>query len=295
MEGMAKPGWLSWKGLAKQIWTKVGDDDVFGRSAQLAYYFLLALFPLLIFVTALLGLFPGAAERGMMVLFEYLGEALPKQASDLVQTGFSQVMQASGGGKISFGIMATLWAASAGMTAIMDALNAAYEAKESRSLIKQYATAIALTVVVALLLVVAVAVVFFGDKIADAVFPGGVIAVVWKIVQWPVALIFVLLAFSLIYFYGPDSKKVQWHWITPGAVAGLLLWLAASFALRIYLHLFNTYNATYGSLGGVMILLLWFYLTGAAILIGAEINSVIENAAAEDGTAVEAKLPIPPS
>ncbi|HVF27462.1 MAG TPA: YihY/virulence factor BrkB family protein, partial [Pyrinomonadaceae bacterium] len=105
----------------------------------------------------------------------------------------------------------------------------------------------------------------------------------WKIVQWPVVLAFVILGFGLIYYFGPDLHDAKWQWITPGAVIGVLLWLLVSFGFRTYLSFFNSYSATYGSLGAVIILMLWFYLTGAAILVGGEINSEIEHAMAEAG------------
>ena len=104
-----------------------------------------------------------------------------------------------------------------------------------------------------------------------------------KIAQWPVAIALVLLGFALVYFFAPDVKEQKWHWITPGAIIGVALWLAASFALKIYLHFFDRYSATYGSLGAVIVLLLWFYVLGASLLFGAEINSVIEDAAAAEG------------
>ena len=112
----------------------------------------------------------------------------------------------------------------------------------------------------------------------------------WKVLQWPAALFLLVFAFSLIYYFGSDVKEQHWYWITPGSVFGVALWLAASFGLRAYIHFFNTYSKTYGSLGAVIILLLWFYVTGLAFLIGAEINSEIEQAAARRGHP-EAKLP----
>ena len=111
----------------------------------------------------------------------------------------------------------------------------------------------------------------------------GISSALLRIALWPIALALVLLAFALIYYFAPDIKDQKWHWVTPGALVGLALWLAVSFALKLYLHYFDRYSATYGSLGAVIVLLLWFYLSGASILMGAEINSVLENAAADAG------------
>jgi membrane protein len=112
---------------------------------------------------------------------------------------------------------------------------------------------------------------------------GEVTVMAWRILQWPVALAFIVLSFSLIYYYAPDLKEQHWYWITPGSLFGVLLWSAASFGFRAYLHFFNTYSKTYGSLGAVIILLVWFYVTGLAFLAGGEINAQIEHAAAEHG------------
>jgi membrane protein len=106
--------------------------------------------------------------------------------------------------------------------------------------------------------------------------------VAWKILQWPLALFFVVLSFALMYFWGPDAKQ-EWQWITPGSLVGVAIWIGVSVAFRVYLHFYNSYSKTYGSLGAVIILLLWLYISGLAILTGGEINSEIENAAAERG------------
>jgi membrane protein len=159
---------------------------------------------------------------------------------------------------------------------------------EGRSFVKRNAIALGLTLAVAILLIAAVAIVLAGGPTAEA-FSGGILKIAIKIVEWPVAIALVLLGFALVYFFAPDVKEQKWHWITPGAVIGVALWLAVSFGLKIYLHFFDRYSATYGSLGAVIILLLWFYASGASLLFGAEINSVIEDAAAAEGEP-EAKL-----
>ncbi|HKG11877.1 MAG TPA: YihY/virulence factor BrkB family protein, partial [Pyrinomonadaceae bacterium] len=129
--------------------------------------------------------------------------------------------------------------------------------------------------------------VLYGHDIADAVAGwvglGSAFATAWKILQWPLVLVFVLVAFALIYYFAPDIREQKWKWITPGAVAGVTLWLLISFAFKAYLSYFNSYSATYGSLGAVIILMLWFYFTGTAILVGGEINSEIENEMARQG------------
>jgi len=112
---------------------------------------------------------------------------------------------------------------------------------------------------------------------------GQAFVIVWKILEWPIVLLFMLLAFALIYYWAPDLRDQEWMWITPGSLIGVMLWLFVSFGFRLYLHFFNSYSATYGSLGAVIILMLWFYLTGLTILIGGEVNSDIEDVAAKSG------------
>jgi membrane protein len=174
------------------------------------------------------------------------------------------------------------------MSALMNTLNAVHQVEEGRSFIRRNATAVALTAAVALVMLAAIVILLAAGPAAQAFSRGWTVALL-KIVQWPIAIALVLFGFALLYYFAPDIKDQEWHWLTPGAIAGLVSWLVVSIGLKIYLHFFNTYSRTYGSLGAVIVLLLWFYLTGAAVLMGAELNSVLENAAAEAG-APAAKL-----
>jgi membrane protein len=287
MASLWKLGGLSWRSLAKRVWADLGKDDIFGRAAQLSYYFLLALFPLLLFLTSVIGLIIGSETGLRQSLFNYLGKVLPSSASELVSTTIIEVSSASGGGKISFGILAALWAASNGMGAISESLNVAYHVKETRAWWKQRLIAVGLTVSLAVLIITALVIVLYGGRIADSLAItyglGGSFTLAWKILQWPIVLAFLLVGFALIYYWAPDLRDQDWRWITPGSIVAVTLWLLVSFAFRLYLHYFNSYSNTYGSLGAVIILMLWFYLTGAAILIGGEVNSDIEAEAARAG------------
>ncbi|HEX5707964.1 MAG TPA: YihY/virulence factor BrkB family protein [Pyrinomonadaceae bacterium] len=274
-------GGLSWAELGKRVWAEMQEDEVLGRAAQLSYYFLLALFPLLLFLTSLLGWFAGEDSELRNSLFGYLSTVLPGDASKLVDDTVADVMQGSGGGKLSFGILATLWAASNGMGAISESLNVAYDVKETRPWWKTRLVAVFLTFALALLIITALVLVLYGHNIAETVAGrfglGEAFAVAWKVLQWPIALAFVLLGFALIYYFAPDLHDQEWKWVTPGSILAMVIWLAVSFGFRTYLQFFNSYSATYGSLGAVIILMLWFYFTGAAILVGGEINSEIEH------------------
>ncbi len=280
-------GGLSGKELGKRVVNSMGEDDVTGRAGELAYFFFLAIFPGLIFLSAILGFVAGPGTQIRTHLLEYLTRAMPPSASQLVSQVFDQTTRSSGSGKLSFGIIAALWSASAGMSALSGTLNAVHKVREERSYIVAKLTALWLTVATSLLMVAAIVIVLYGGNIANVVGRtiglSSVTTLAWKVVQWPVALLFLFLAFGLVYYFAPDLRERHWHWITPGAIVGVILWLIVSFALRVYLHFFNSYSATYGAMGAVIILLLWFYVTGLAILIGDEINVEIENAAAKRG------------
>lgn len=278
---------ITWVELAKRVWREINNDRMFGRAAELSYYFLLALFPLLIFLTSIMGLVLGSGSGTRHALFDYLARIMPPSAYQLISETMYEVSASSGGGKISFGLLAALWAASYGMGAITESLNIAYDVKESRPWWKARLVAIGLTVALSVLIIGALVLVVFGGRIGEGLATaygfGPAFAFTWKIVQWPVVLAFMILAFALLYYFGPALREQEWHWLTPGAAIGVALWLLVSVAFRIYLHFFDSYSATYGSLGAVIILMLWLYLTGAAVLIGGEVNSEIENAAAEQG------------
>ena len=174
-----------------------------------------------------------------------------------------------------------------------ESLNAMYGVHESRPWWKKRAWALALTAVLVILILSALVLVVYGGEIGETVAArigqGTLFTAVWTALQVPVAIFFVLLAFALIYYFAPDLYDQKWYWITPGSLLGVILWLIASSVLRIYLHYWNAYSVTYGSLGAVIILMLWFYATGIAILLGGKINAEIENAAARAGVP-EAKL-----
>ena len=287
MASLWKLGNLGWRELAKRVWKEIQEDQVFGRAAELSYYFLLALFPFLIFLTSILGLVLGQGTGARQTLFDYLARVMPPSAYQLISTTMTEVSAASSGGKISFGLLAALWAASNGMSAITTSLNAAYDLKESRPWWKERLTAIGLTIALSIFIISALLLVVAGGWIAEWLAStyglGPTFPFAWKIIQWPVVLACMIFAFALIYYFAPDFREQSWQWLTPGSATGVVLWLLVSIAFRVYLQFFDSYSATYGSLGAVIILMLWLYFTGLAVLIGGEINSEIEHAAAQQG------------
>jgi len=261
----------------KRLYARIEEDDIFGRAAQLSYYFLLALFPLLLFLVTLLGYFAQAGSELRNKLLIYLAAVMPASAVELVHATLEEISSSAGGGKLSFGLLAALWAASNGMGAISDTLNSAYNVKEKRSWFKVRLVSVLLTISLAILIIAALAIILYGGSIGDAIANrygfSNAFRLLWRILQWPIALVFVLATFNLIYNFAPNIKPSQRSLLTPGGYVGVALWLLVSFGFRIYLHYFNSYSVAYGSLGALIILMLWFYFTGVAILIGGEINS----------------------
>jgi membrane protein len=277
-------GLTPWQ-LLKRVYHEFEEDEVFTRSASLAYYFISALFPMIFFLTAVLGLFAKShdLESGLR---GYTARFMPPQAYSLVQKTLAEIVRNSSSRKLALGLALAVWAWSGGVSSIMDALNRCYHVPNSRPWWMRRLIAIALTIAMAALTIVALVIVLYGGNIATFVGQhvglSAAATTTWRVAQWPVALFFIMLAYALLYYWGPDAKQ-QWEWITPGSLVGVLLWIGVSLVFRSYLHFFNSYSRTYGSLGAVIVLLLWLYIAGLAILVGAEINSEIEHAAAVRG------------
>ena len=260
---------------------KLGEDELSMRSASLSYYFLLALFPMFLFLVSLIAVFAGPGSELRENIIAALGRLAPGSASDLVHNVVNQTFTNGSGIKLAAGILGALWAASGGMSAVVTSLNVIYRTKEERPWWEQKLTIVGLTLALAGLIILAMVLVLYGGKLGELISAhvglGHPFRLAWTILQWPVTFGAMFLSYSIIYYFAPDLKERRWYWVTPGAVVGVTLWLIASFGFRIYLHFFNSYSATYGSLGAAVILMLWLYITGDAILIGGEVNWVIEN------------------
>jgi membrane protein len=285
-----KLGGISARELARRVWSEMQEDEVTDRAAALAYYFLFALFPALLFLTTLLGLLP--IPNLMDRLMEYVSQALPADAASVTQKTLQEVMRGAGSGLLSIGVLGALWAASSGIGSIMSALNVAYDVTETRPFWKRKALAIGLTLLFSVFILTALVLMVFGPKIGETVASwvglGSVFTLVWNVVSIPVVIVLVTVGVALVYYLAPAAEQ-KFRWVTPGSALAVVLWLAMSAGLRYYVSHFANYNATYGSIGGVILLMLWLYLSGVALLIGAEVNSEIEHAAAARGAA-DAKI-----
>ncbi len=264
------------------------EDRLFGHAAELGFYFFFALFPTLLCASSILGLAARSAHQIYDRLLGYLALVIPTAALGTVVSTFNETTAAASSGKVTIGLIAALWSASAGISAIQDTLNVVYKVEDSRNYLKARIYAIGLTVLLTVIVSLGLASLFGGDyvaKVAYRAFPGHlmqiVVAVAVRFAGRVIALGFLAVSFAVIYYWAPNCKTRRWHWLTPGGAVGIGGWLAASFGLRVYLHFFNSFTTTYGSLGAVIILLTWFYISGLMILLGAEINGQIEAAAAE--------------
>jgi membrane protein len=288
-------GGLSAAELGRRLWMEIENDDVLGRAAQLSFYFLLALFPLLIFLSALFGYaFAGNSELYNRLL-GHLASVMPKSAYQLVRATMDEITAGSSGHKLSFGFAAALWTASSGMDAIINGLNIAYNVRELRPWWKRRLVALNLTVLLALMTLAALGLMLAGGSIgrwvAGRFHFGEFFERLWAITQVGIPFLFMLLVFAIIYRFAPNIRDYGWQGLMPGTLFAVVCWLLATGAFRLYLAYFDNYNRTYGSLGAVIVLLLWLYVTGLAILLGGEVNSEIRRAAAAAG-AKEAQKPI---
>jgi membrane protein len=264
--------------LARRLFLRMTQDEILMRAAALSFYFIFALFPMLLSCLVLLGMFAQNLELHTQML-RLFGRLVPSSALSLIETTVRELTFYSSGWKLGLGLVAAVWSGSSGMSAVMDALDRFRHLRESRPLWKRKIIALALTAFISGLSIIALVIVlvggdlvaFIGDRTGLSKGSVGV----WQVAEWPIALLFVLFSLDLIYTWGPAVRQ-PWRWISPGSLVALLVWLSASLFFRVYVHYFSTYSRSYGSLGGVMVLLLWLYITGLALLLGAEINAELD-------------------
>ena len=250
-----------------------------GLAAQLSYYFFLALFPALLFLLAVASFFPLTNVTDDVA--RALGPFVSPQVLTLIQEQMARLANNENGGLLTFGVAGALWSSSAAIVSIVGALNRAYDITEGRPWWKVRLLAIGLTLGVALFFLVALSLVLVGPTVAtwlgDRTGFGAPFEWAWLILQWPLVFVLVATGIGLIYYYGPDADQ-DWVWITPGAIAATVLWLLISLLFKLYVANFTDYEGSYGTVGAVIVVLLWFYVSGIAILTGAELNAEIEHA-----------------
>ena len=250
-----------------------------GSQLSCRYYFFLALFPAILFLLALASFFP--LSNITDDIGRSLGPFVSPQVLELIQDQMRRLANNENGGLLTFGVAGALWSSSAALVSIVGALNRAYDIEEGRPWWKVRLTAIGLTLVVAAVVVVALSLVLVGPTLAEQLGQttgwGAPFEWAWLVLQWPLVFALVATGIGLIYYFGPDADQ-DWAWITPGAIAATILWLLISLLFKLYVANFTDYEGSYGTVGGVIVVLLWFYVSGIAILTGAELNAEIEHA-----------------
>jgi membrane protein len=271
---------LSWVDVLKRTFREAFyEDNCLGMAAQLAYYFFFALFPALLVLLAIASFFPLTSLIDDM--FRMLGGFVPPEALSIITDQIKKISQGQQGGLLTLGMATALWSSSAAMTSIIDTLNSAYDIEEGRPWWKVRLIAISLTMGVALFIIVSFALILVGPRlaeyIADVTFLGPAFEWSWKVLQWPLVFALASAGVCLVYYFAPDAEQ-DWVWLTPGSIFATTLWMIASLGFKYYVASIGSYTETYGAIGGVMVLMLWFYISGVVILMGAEMNAVIEHA-----------------
>ncbi len=283
-DGPRKPSELdkpSWPGVLKRTVSEFQDDNLVDWAAALTYYGVLAIFPALLALVSVLGLVGSSATQP---LIDNLGRVAPGPARDILTTAIESLQRSQTTGGILFvvGLAAALWSASGYVAAFMRASNAIYEIEEGRPFLKKGAVRLSLTfVLVVLLVITALAVALTGGlahRLGRLLGLGEFAVTVWDIAKWPVLLLIVGFMFALLYWAAPNVKQRGFRWISPGGILAVILWVLASAAFAFYVANFGSYNKTYGALGGVIIFLVWLWISNIAVLFGAEFNAEVERA-----------------
>ena len=270
---------ISARELLRRTYAEFQRDDVLGLAAQLSFYLVLAVFPALVCLIAFASLFP--IQNLTDETARLIGPFVPSSAVDLLREFMVRIGESRDTGLLSIGLVVALWSASAPMVAVVNVMNRAYGISETRPWWKVRLTAILLSAGLAIFILTSFTLVVFGPQLADFLARwfgfSEVFVWTWKILQWPLVLALVAVGIGLIYYFAPDAEQ-DWVWLTPGSILATLLWMAGSLGFRYYAVNFGNYDATYGALGGMMLLLMWFYVSSVAIVLGAELNAEIEHA-----------------
>ncbi|MEI5908588.1 YihY/virulence factor BrkB family protein [Bacillus spongiae] len=258
-----------------ELGERVKNSEVSGFAAQLAYFFLLSLFPLLIFLVTLLSYLPYTTEDILQVIEDFA----PSETLILIRSTLNEVMEKGNTGLLSFGIIATIWSASRGLHAVIKSLNRAYEVEEERPFLMQIVVSMLLTLALIFVFFLVLLLPVFGEQIgfyisAELGF-SRFFSIVWESVRWALTPFVLFVIFVVIYFLGPN-KKIRCTSAFPGAIFASIGWVIVSYGFSYYVRIFANYSATYGSIGGVIVLMVWLYLSGIIILIGGEINALYQ-------------------
>jgi len=268
--------------ITKEFWrdlyAEISEDNVFNGAAVLAYYLTLAIFPAFIVIMSVIPYLP--IQDVDQAIMDLLHDAMPGEAAALLEGTVAEVTQQQRGGLLSVGILFTLWTVSTGMYAIMQQLNITYDVDEARGFLRARAVAIVLSIAFVTLVIGAFMLIVLGGVMEDWLFSlvgeNEMIVIAFRAFRWILIVLALLLGFAMVYRYAPNVEQ-EFRFITPGSVLGVVTLIAASLAFTVYIQNFADYSATYGSIGAVIILMLWLYIAGLVILLGSETNALIEH------------------
>jgi membrane protein len=285
-------GRMRFKAFLKRLYEEYENDAVADSAASLAYYFVFALFPFLFFLTTLTAYVP-YVRRSVDTILARAHAILPEQAVGLIDTHLRGLVENQRPRLLTLGLLATLYSASRGVDALRKTLNLAYDVKESRKWWRTELVAFGMTIGGALLVLISITLLTAGGSagfwLARHVGIAHEYVIVWSWLRWPITALAMMLCAALAYYVLPDVKQ-KFKFITPGSVIGTLVWLVGTWGFSVYAGNFGSYNVTYGSIGGVIVLLTWFYISGFIFLMGGEMNAIIEHAA-PDGKESGARAP----
>lgn len=269
---------VSLRQFMRELVREIQEDDIFNGAAALGFFLTLAIFPAMVFVMAVIPYLP--IPRVDQAIMDLLGQALPASAARMFAGVVEEVTREQRGGLLSLGLLGTLWATSSGMYAVMQQLNISYDVREARGFVRARLTAIALSMLFTVLVLGAFSLIVLGGLIQDWIGAryaiGAPLQVAFAALRWLIILAGLLLGYALIYFLAPDVKQ-RFVYITPGSVIGVAMLVVASLGFAWYAQNLGNYAATYGSVGAVIVLMLWLYIAGLSILLGSEINALVEH------------------
>ncbi len=267
------------KEVARATIKEFSQDDCAGLAAESAYHILFSIFPLAIFAASMSAIVNRAFGLDLFgKIMAALTSRLPPEAATALSGPLAKVLSNQSGGLLSFGIVTALWSGSAAVSTFIKALNRAYDVQETRPFWKRKGLEIALTLFVGIIAASAFVVIVFGGKLGDAIAThmglGHAFTLFWNIIRWPLILAFISLALAVLYWVGPNVDQ-KFQWISPGAVIATIVWLLAIGGFGLYVGKFGKYDKTYGTLGGIIILLLVFYISSMVIMLGGQLNSEV--------------------
>lgn len=283
-----RPSQIPWKGWLDVLWrvfNEIEKDDILQVAAGVAFWGLFALFPALIATVSLYGLVADPAD--VVQQTNAISRALPPSARSVIAGQLTSIAQSSSA-DLTFGLILSLtiafFSASSGVAALMRGINTAYDERETRGWLRQRLLAIGFTITISLFVVVAVSLITWLPLLLEAIGLAGFTRTFIWLVRWPALGLAVMVGLAILYRYAPNRTAPKWPWVTWGAGFATAIWISTSVSFAIYVENFGRFNETYGTLGGVIVLLLWMYISSLAILIGAELNSELEHQTAEDST-----------